>query len=155
MTIAIEPVAAPTPEARELLAELDATLAAAYPPHQRHGLSLDELFRPGIRFFVARLDGAAVGCGGVALFADFAEVKRMYTRPAARRLGVGTALLARIEAEARHAGLRMLRVETGTGQAAAIGLYERRGFSRRTAFGHYAKLPPERVAASLFYEKPV
>jgi putative acetyltransferase len=155
MEIAIEPVMAPTPEATELLAELDATLAAAYPPHQRHGLSLDELFLPEIRFFVARVDGAAMGCGGVALLAGFAEVKRMYTRPAARRRGVGMALLTRIEAEARRAGRRLLRLETGTDQAAAIGLYERWGFCRCAAFGRYAALPAERIAGSLFYEKPV
>ena len=30
-------------------------------------------------FLVARLDGLAVGCGGLAMFDDYAEVKRMYT----------------------------------------------------------------------------
>lgn len=155
MEITVEPVAAPTDEARALVAELDATLAALYEPHQRHGFSLERLFRPDIRFFIARLDGTAVGCGGVALFADYVEVKRMYTRAAARRHGVGKALLARIEAEARRAGFGIVRLETGTHQRAAIALYESWGFRRRDAFGQYAELPPERIAASLFYEKAV
>jgi hypothetical protein len=43
---------------------------------QRHGLSIEQLFEPHVRFFVARLDGLAVGCGGVAFFNDYAEVKR-------------------------------------------------------------------------------
>jgi putative acetyltransferase len=94
--IKVEPVAAPTPEAKTLLAELDATLGAVYEPHQRHGLSLEQLFERDVRFFVARLSGAAVACGGVALFADCAEVKRMYVREDARGRGLGTALLARI-----------------------------------------------------------
>ncbi len=102
--VAVEPVPAPTAEATQLVAELDRILAAAYEPGQRHGLSVDQLFQPDIRFFVARLDGKTVGCGGVALFDDYAEAKRMYAREAARGRGVGKALLRRIEAEARDAG---------------------------------------------------
>jgi Acetyltransferase (GNAT) family len=60
-----------------------------------------------------RLDGFAVGCGGVAAFEDYAEVKRMYTRPAARGRGVAKALLYRIEDEARRANKSVLRLETG------------------------------------------
>ena len=52
-------------------------LGAAYKAHQRHGLSIEQLFEPNVRFFVARLDGLVVGCGGVAIFDDYAEVKRM------------------------------------------------------------------------------
>ena len=79
----------------------------------------------------------------------------MYTCEAARGQGVGKALLARIEAEARAAGKAWLRLETGIYQAPAIGLYEGFGFRRCSAFGHYAGLPPECVAASIFYEKPL
>jgi len=79
----------------------------------------------------------------------------MYTREAARGRGVGKALLARIEQAAREAGKPMLRLETGTLQTAAIGLYERGGFRPCDAFGPYAMLPPHRIATSLFYEKPL
>jgi hypothetical protein len=72
-------------------------LGAGYESHQRHGLSIVQLFEPHVRFFPARLDGFAVGCGGVAVFDDYAEVKRMYTRSAARGRGVAKALLGRIE----------------------------------------------------------
>jgi putative acetyltransferase len=41
--------------------------------HQRHRLSIDQLFEPHVRFFVARLDGLAIGCGGVAFFNDYAK----------------------------------------------------------------------------------
>ena len=105
-----------------------------------------------MRFFLARLDGFAVGCGGVAVFDD-AEVKRMYTRPAARGRGVGKALLLRIEDEARGAGKSILRLETGTSQQEAIGLYERRGFRPRGPFGPYAAMPARNVETSLFFEK--
>jgi putative acetyltransferase len=153
--IIIERPFGPTAEARALIAELDAVLGALYEPEQRHGLSIEQVFHPNVRFFVARLDGEAVGCGAVALFDDYAEVKRMYTRDAARGRGVGKALLAQIEREARDAGKPVLRLETGTYQAAAIGLYEGCGFRPCAAFGHYANLPPHRIATSLFYEKPL
>jgi len=74
------------------------------------------------------LDGHPVGCSGVALFDDYAEVKRMYTRPVARGRGIAKALLIRIEHEVRGAGMSVLRLETGTHQHVAIGLYERMGF---------------------------
>ena len=137
------------------MAELDAVLGAEYPPEQRHGLSIDELFRPEVRFFVARIGAVAVGCGGVELFADYGEVKRMYSRPAVRGKGVGKALLACIEGEARAAGKPVLRLETGTRQAAAVGLYEAQGFRPCAAFGRYAVMPAQAIATSLFYEKPL
>lgn len=88
--ISIDLAPSATDEVRDLIGELDRELSAEYSPEQRHGLSLEAIFQPHIRFFLARLDGAAVGCGGVALFADFAEVKRMYVREVARR-GAGVA----------------------------------------------------------------
>ena len=128
-------------------------LSAEYPPEQRHGLALDAIFQPHVRFFLARLCGTAVGCGGVALFADFAEVKRMYVRDAARGQGVAQALLARLEAVARGAGLPMLWLETGDRQDAAMRLYMRAGFRRCDAFGAYAAMAPGAIATSVFFEK--
>ena len=153
--IAIEQLSGPTPEAAALIAELDAVLGAVYPAEQRHGYSIEQVFGPHVRFFVAWLDGEAVGCGAVALFADYAEVKRMYTRENARGRGIGKALLAHLEQDARAAGKPMLRLETGTLQTAAIGLCEGAGFRSRNAFGPYAELAPHRIVTSLFYEKPL
>jgi len=151
--VTIERVPAPTDEIRQLVAELDAALSGPYLPDQRHALSLDQLFEDTVRFFAARLDGVAVGCGGVAFCDGFAEVKRMFTRPAARRKGVAAALLRRLEGEAREAGHRVLRLETGRYQAEAIGFYEREGFERCDAFGDYRDLSPQAVETSVFYEK--
>jgi putative acetyltransferase len=153
--ISVELVASPSDDVRALIAELEDALAAEYPPEQRHGLSIDAIFQPHVRFFVARLEGRAAGCGGVALFADFAEVKRMYVRPQARGRGVADAVLARVEAEARAAGLALLRLETGDRQLAAMRFYERSGFRRCDPFGAYAAMPAAAITTSVFYEKPV
>jgi putative acetyltransferase len=152
-SIVVERALSPTDDVRVLIGALDRELLAEYPPEQRHGLTLDAIFQPHMRFFVARLDGAPAGCGGVALFADFAEVKRMYVRGAARGHGVADAILARLAAEALDAGLPLLRLETGTRQAAAIRFYRRSGFQPCAAFEPYASMPPQSVASSVFMER--
>jgi len=152
--ITIERVTGPTSELRALIDELNTVLGAAYEPHQRHGLAFDQLFEPHVRFFVARIDGSgAVGCGGVALFGDYAEVKRMYTRPAVRDRGVAKALLRSIEGEARAAGRLILRLETGIHQPEAMGLYRNAGFQPCGPFGAYAAMRPANIELSRFFEK--
>ncbi len=153
--ILLEHVQTATDDARMLIGELDAELSGEYAPAQRHGLSAERIFQPGVMFFLARLDGAAVGCGGVAFADGLAEVKRMYVRPAARGRAVARTILARLEDEARARGLRRLVLETGDIRHAAIGLYERSGFARCGAFGEYATMPPRAIERSVFLEKRI
>jgi putative acetyltransferase len=153
ITVVIEQVPAPTAEITDLLADLDAALSGPYAAEQRHALSVEQLFQPNLRFFVARLDGAAVACGGIGLYDGYAELKRMYSRPAVRGRGVAKALLRRLEAEARAAGSALLRIETGIYQEEALRFYEGAGFRRCGAFGPYAEMPPRAIELSLFYEK--
>jgi putative acetyltransferase len=151
--VRIEVAPTATEEVRSLIGELETILSAEYPQEQRHGLALDAIFQPHIRFFLARLRGVAVGCGGVAIFSDFAEIKRMYVREVARRQGVADAILARIEEEVRCVGLSVLRLGTGERQIAAMQLYARAGFRRCAAFGAYALMAPQSIATSVFLEK--
>jgi putative acetyltransferase len=151
--IVIERAHTPSDDVRALIGELDTELAGSYAPEQRHGLTIDAIFKPPVRFFVARLDGQAVGCGGVACFDEFAEIKRMYVRAAARGDGVADAIIERLEEEAHGAGLRVVRLETGVHQPAAIGFYRRRGFMPCRAFEPYASLPSAAIKTSYFMEK--
>jgi putative acetyltransferase len=151
--IAIDRVTAPTDEARALVAELEAELGAEYPPEQRHGLSIDAIFQPHIRFFVARAGGGAVGCGALAILPGFGELKRMYVRPAARGSGAAEAILRRLEETARAESISIVRLETGTRQHAAIRFYERCGYRACEAFGAYAEMQSSSVASSVFFEK--
>lgn len=152
MDLTIERVAAATDEIRQLVAELDRALGGPYLPEQRHALSFDRLFESNVRFFAARVDGVAVGCGGVAFYDGFAEVMRMFTQPTARRQGVATALLRHLEGEAKRAGHSVLRLETGMYQAEAIEFYECVGFERCDAFGDYVGMSPQAIETSVFYE---
>jgi len=155
VTITIEQVSEPTPELRALIGELDDVLNAAYEPHQRHGLAIAQLFEPHVRFFLARLDGAAVACGGVALFDDYAEVKRMYTRPAVRGRGVAKAVLRRLEDEARVSGKAVLRLENRPAPAGSgRPLSPRRIYQLRRVRPLRANARARHRAKSLFREAP-
>ena len=161
MPIVLEQLDSPTADARALIGELDAELNGVYAPDQRHGLSIDRVFQPGVLFVIARLDGDPVGCGAVAFDKGdpgndrFAEVKRMYVRPRARGRGVARAVLDHLAAAARDRGVTRLVLETGDAQHAAIRFYEREGFTRCAAFGAYLNMPPSAVERSVFYEKQV
>jgi putative acetyltransferase len=154
-TVAIERVFVPSDEIRELIDELNVALSGPYLPEQHHSVPFEQLFDGTVRFFVARVDGVAVGCGGVALDDGFAEVKRMYTRPTARRQGVATGLLRRLEDEAKGAGYSTLRLETGMYQDEANAFYSREGFEVCDAFGVYAAMTATEIETSVFYEKSI
>jgi putative acetyltransferase len=154
MKIEIEVAKSATLEITGLLEELNAALAG-YADEQRHALSMDQLFQPGVRFFLARSNGEAVACGGVAFFEGYAEVKRMYSRQSVRGKGVAKAILQRLESEARAAGLALLRLETGIYQQDALKFYEGAGFRPCAAFGAYLEMPARTIVTSLFYEKPL
>jgi putative acetyltransferase len=153
MTLEIERAGTATEEIRILIAELEEELSPNYEPHQRHGLALEAIFRPDIHFFVARRAGQALGCAGVALMPDFAEVKRMYVRAEVRGKGIAEALMDRLARTAQEAGLHRLKLETGDRQQAAIRFYARCGFEICGAFEPYAAMPPENIATSVFMAK--
>lgn len=153
MSIELEHIEGPTDEARALIVELDAELTGSYASDQRHGLTLARIFRPGVLFFIARLNCQPAGCGGIAFDDGLAELKRMYVRPPSRGRGVARSLLVRLEAEARARGFNRVVLETGNAQLAAMRFYEREGFTRCKAFGTYASMPPNAIVRSVFFEK--
>ena len=155
MPLALELAQTPTDDARMLIEELEAELSGDYTPEQRYGYSVARVFQPNVRFFIARLNGEAVGCGGVAFEDGLAEVKRVYVRPDQRGRRIGRAILAHLEGEAGARGVSLMVLETGDVLHAAIKLYERAGFTPCGAFGAYAKMPPQAVERSIFLEKRI
>ena len=81
---------------------------------------------------------------------DYGELKRMYVRPQFRGLGFAKLMLDHLADYARSRGVRLLRLETGVHQHAAIGLYERAGFQSIPPFGEYRDDP-----LSKFYEERI
>ncbi|WP_254871551.1 GNAT family N-acetyltransferase [Pseudooceanicola sp. HF7] len=144
-------MASPTqPEAVRLLDASQALMKRLYKPEENNFLSHEALARPDIRFFLAKSGEETLGCGALQVKQGYGEVKSFYTDEAARGRGVGSALLARIEAQALSEGLTMLRLETGDALAAACRLYQAKGFTRCGVFGDYAD-----NGVSVFMEKPL
>jgi putative acetyltransferase len=155
MSLVLERVESPTDDARRLIEELEEELSGDYSAEQRHGLSVERVFQPNISFFVARLNGEAVGCGGIAFEDGWAELKRMYVRVPYRGRRIGRSILDRLMDEARARGVGRLVLETGDVLHSPHRLYEGAGFTRCTAFGPYAAMPPHKTARCIFFEKHI
>ncbi len=151
MSTVIEQERPDTPDAIQLIAELEAVLSPMYPQESRHGYSVEKLLREEVAFFVTWHDGTPAGCGGIQLYGtEYGEVKRMYVRPQFRGLGLSKLMLDHLAAYARQRGVTVLRLETGIHQKEAIALYERYGFQRRPPFGEYREDP-----LSIYFEKRI
>jgi putative acetyltransferase len=136
------------PEAAALVAALDRYLGTLYPAESNHLLDLDSLASPDVRFFLARIEGRAVGCAALRLAPAYGELKRMFVLPEARGRRAGRLLLQRIEEETLAADRTVLRLETGDRQPEALRLYRATGFVPCGRFGDYPDDP-----LSLFMEK--
>jgi GNAT superfamily N-acetyltransferase len=151
MTAVITPEHPAHPDAIALIAELDAHLTPLYPSESRHGFSVQKLIADAVAFFVIRDGDVPAGCGGIKLVgAEYGEVKRMWVRSQFRGRGYGKLMLDHLGDYARGRGIRILRLETGIHQHAAIRLYEGEGFRRIPPFGPYRDDP-----VSLCYEKRI
>jgi putative acetyltransferase len=137
-------------EIRRLIAEADSLSEALYPAESRHPISAADLTGDGVRFFVARADGVAIGCAALLHQGSDGELKRMFVVERARGIGAGRAILRAVEAAAQADGLQVLRLESGVFNQEANELYRRHGYAERGPFGNYAADP-----LSVFMEKPL
>ena len=138
MTVVVERESPDQRDVIAMLSQADARSASLYPAESRHGSSVADLVAANVRFFVARQDGAALGCGGfVLLETDTAEIKRLFVKASVRGQGVGRALMVAIEAAVRAEGARVLSLETGVKSSEALGLYRSFGFAQCESFAAY------------------
>jgi DNA-binding MarR family transcriptional regulator/GNAT superfamily N-acetyltransferase len=98
--------------------------------HEKEGLAdAAEITPPAGVFVLARLDGEAVGCGGLKCIDEATgEIKRVWTSPSARGMGVARRMLRTLEAAARDRGLKTLRLDTNRALKEAHALYRKEGF---------------------------
>lgn len=119
----------------EYVAELNARSERGFDPSAGVTALPHEVRPPNGQFFVAYLHGEAVGCGAVKHRAGApSEIKRMWIAPAARGLGLGRRLLARLEACALEGGAQCARLETGAVLTEALALYRSAGWVEVQAF---------------------
>lgn len=106
--------------------------------------------------FLAVLDGDGLVAGGALkrgrVGADgrpLAEVKRMWTHPERRRLGLAGLVLDRLEHRAAALGYAALELTTGARQPEAVALYLRHGWTP-----DFDPAEPQDAAAYLRFTKP-
>lgn len=99
---------------------------------------------PAGAFLVAYLEGEPVACAGWrshGVDGTIAELKRMFTLPAARGRGIARQLLAAVEESARAYGRTRMILETGSLQPEAIKLYRSSGYECIEHYGFYRDAP--------------
>jgi ribosomal-protein-alanine N-acetyltransferase len=84
---------------------------------------------PGALYLVATSDRDVVGYAAASLFSDVSELQRIAVDPSARRVGVASGLLARMEEEARLRFSERLLLEVREDNVGACAFYAARGFT--------------------------
>lgn len=129
------------------LALLDAHLAfvrSCMPERHVHALEDSDLLAPDVLFRGAREGSTLLAVGALRDLGDgHFEVKSMHTSEAARRRGLGRAMLEHLVALAEERGGTRLSLETGTIDAFAPArrLYKAFGFAECEPFGAYWSNP--------------
>lgn len=126
------------PEVERMLRDGEAYALSLYPADSCYLMSVDELAGDAVTVIVARVGGRAVGMAALVDRGDGSgELKRLFVDEQGRGRGVATAIMDAMEQAAGERGVRILQLETGPKQLAAIALYERRGYVVIDAFGPY------------------
>ena len=128
------------PKVIELVGIHRARARDATEPGSSHALDASGLQAPDVSVWTLWDGEDLLGIGALKrLDPRHGEVKSMHTAEAARRRGVGAAMLRHIISEARKAGLARLSLETGSWDyfQPARTLYRTHGFVECPPFGSY------------------
>lgn len=104
----------------------------------------EELDNPAALFLVAKREtGEVLGYVGCQTVLDEGYITNVAADPAARRQGVGRALVAALLEHARVRGLSFVTLEVRVSNAPAIALYEQAGFRPVGTRRNYYSAPCE------------
>ena len=127
-------------DVRELLRRHLEFARANTPPEDVHALDVEQLVDPAVTFYSYRRDGELLAVGALKqIDGRHAELKSMHTAVAARRSGIGRAMVEHLVGVARDHGFGRVSLETGSTQAfaPARSLYAEAGFTPCGPFGDY------------------
>ena len=94
---------------------------------------------PHGELLLAKRGDHVLGCIGLRSLEPprVAEIKRLFVRPQARKMGVGQALVSAILATAKNLGYGEIKLDTLPEMEGAIALYERNGFAPIPPYGSH------------------
>ncbi|NNC75850.1 MAG: GNAT family N-acetyltransferase [Acidimicrobiia bacterium] len=131
-----------SPDVRDLLDQHLDFAREFTPPGHIHALDHDGYHDPDVTLYGLRRGGLLLGIGALRrLDAGHMEIKSMHTVAAARRQGIGQAILDHLLSEARNSGATRVSLETGSFEAfaAARELYLAAGFTECGPFGDHVE----------------
>ena len=115
--------------------ELAARFESGFDARTDDHSDVEDMTPPSGLFVIARLDGDAVGCGGLKrVDKATGEIKRVWTAPSARGMGIARRMLRTLEAAAREKGLKTLRLDTNRALTEAHALYRSEGYREIARF---------------------
>lgn len=137
--VVVEVVPASSADARwclsRYLEELAQRFDTGYDPGKAAPATEDQFTPPNGWFVVARLEGRPVACGALKrVDARTGEIKRLWTDPESRGLGLGRKVLTTLERLAREAGFARVRLDSNGALTEAIGLYAKVGYAEVARF---------------------
>ena len=94
---------------------------------------------PGGELLLAKRGDHVLGCIALKSLGPprVAEIKRLFVRPQARRIGVGKALVAAVAAAAQRLGYEEIKLDTLPQMQSAIALYKSNGFAPIPPYGSH------------------
>jgi DNA-binding MarR family transcriptional regulator/GNAT superfamily N-acetyltransferase len=115
--------------------ELAERFDVGFDPTKSNSARDEEMTPPAGFFVVAWLGCDPAGCGALKVGnGGTGEIKRMWTAPSARGLGIARKVLRSLEAKACEMGLTTLRLETNRVLAEAQALYRQEGYQEVAPF---------------------
>ncbi|MDR0930225.1 MAG: GNAT family N-acetyltransferase [Clostridiales bacterium] len=88
--------------------------------------------------FIAYVDNIPAACGGFKKYSEgVAEIKRVFTKPEYRGMGLSKRIMQEIERLARASGYDSLILETGDMLKSAVKMYENLGYIRMPNYPPY------------------
>jgi GNAT superfamily N-acetyltransferase len=90
---------------------------------------------------IAYLNNKPVGCGAFKKFdKNCVEIKRMFTSPEARSMGIASKILKELEVWAKEIGYNSTILETGKRQIEAVNFYKKNHYQVIPNFGQYKNM---------------
>ncbi len=123
------------PLARICLRAYETEIEQRFGGHFDPGDGDERMVPPDGWFLVATLQGEPVGCGGLKIHrCGPPEIKRLWTSPTLRGVGLGRRILGMLEQRAADVGANTVRLDTNRSLSEAVALYRSAGYREIPAY---------------------
>lgn len=104
---------------------------------------LDTLYQDNVRFYLAVEGNTVLGYCGIYMAADEGEITNVAVKPEFRRCHIADEMLQALLSDSEAGDIRYIYLEVRVSNAAAIGLYEKHGFTRKGIRKNFYEKPQE------------